>query len=46
AILDKYVTVVDGAQIGVDRKDDLARGFTVTEGGVVVVPKNSVVAPI
>jgi glucose-1-phosphate adenylyltransferase len=39
AILDKNVTVADGVQIGVDKDDDRARGFTVSEGGVTVVGK-------
>ncbi len=38
-ILDKNVVVADGAQIGVDREADIARGFTVSAGGVTVVPK-------
>jgi glucose-1-phosphate adenylyltransferase len=39
AILDKGVSVPAGITIGYDRAEDLARGFTVTENGVVVVPK-------
>ncbi len=39
-IIDKSVTVPNGTQIGVNTSDDMARGFTVTEKGVVVVPKN------
>ena len=38
AIVDKYVVIPDGAQIGVDLDLDRRRGFTVTEGGIVVVP--------
>ncbi|TWU29351.1 glucose-1-phosphate adenylyltransferase [Bythopirellula polymerisocia] len=38
AIIDKYVHVPDGAQIGVDLELDARRGFTITEGGIVVVP--------
>ena len=38
AIIDKNVYIPDGAQVGVDLDKDRARGFTVTEGGVVVVP--------
>jgi glucose-1-phosphate adenylyltransferase len=37
-IVDKNVVIPDGEEIGVDRKRDAAR-FTVTEKGVVVVPK-------
>lgn len=41
AILDKHVVVEDGAQIGVDHEHDRARGFSVSEGGIVVVGKDS-----
>ena len=40
AILDKNVIVEDGAEVGVNREADLARGFDVSESGVTVVPKN------
>jgi len=40
AILDKNVTVPPGAQIGVNLDDDRARGFTISESGVVVVGKD------
>ena len=39
AILDKNVVVADGAQVGVNRQDDLDRGFTVSEAGITVVGK-------
>jgi len=39
AIIDKNVRVPDGTQIGVDAAADRARGFTVTDSGVVAVPK-------
>ena len=39
AILDKNVLVWPGASIGVDPAHDRDRGFTVTDGGVVVVGK-------
>ncbi len=39
AILDKNVVVWPGASLGVDRAADRARGFTLTDGGVVVVGK-------
>jgi glucose-1-phosphate adenylyltransferase len=45
SILDKYVRVLEGAQVGVDREQDLARGLTVTENGVTVVPKHTVIEP-
>jgi len=38
AIIDKYVSIPDGAQVGVDHDLDRRRGFTITEGGIVVVP--------
>lgn len=41
AILDKYVVVEEGAQIGIDHEHDRARGFHISEGGIVVVPKGS-----
>jgi len=43
AILDKNVTVKERSRVGIDREQDLARGFTVTESGVTVVPKGAVI---
>jgi glucose-1-phosphate adenylyltransferase len=40
AILDKNVVVPPGARIGLDREDDLARGLTVTDSGLVVAGKD------
>lgn len=45
AILDKEVIVEPGAKIGVDHNRDIARGFTVTESGIVVVGKGIRVSP-
>lgn len=45
AILDKEVIVEPGAKIGVDHRRDIARGFTVTESGIVVVGKGIRVTP-
>jgi glucose-1-phosphate adenylyltransferase len=45
AILDKNVVVAERARVGIDHEHDLARGFTVSEGGVTVVPKGTVVEP-
>lgn len=43
AILDKDVRVAGGVSIGFDPEADRARGFSVSEGGVVVVEKGKVV---
>ncbi|MDQ3397542.1 MAG: glucose-1-phosphate adenylyltransferase [Deinococcota bacterium] len=40
AIIDKNVELPAGTHIGVDHAEDRARGFTVTDSGVVVVPKS------
>jgi glucose-1-phosphate adenylyltransferase len=45
AILDKNVVVPDGGQVGVNRADDLARGYTVSDGGVTVVGKGVTITP-
>jgi glucose-1-phosphate adenylyltransferase len=39
AIIDKNVKIPPGARIGVDPEEDRARGFTISEGGVVVIGK-------
>ena len=44
AIIDKDVVVPDGMRIGYDRDEDLRNGFTVSENGVVTVPRNFRVA--
>lgn len=43
AIVDKNVKIPPGARIGVDLEEDRARGFTISEGGVVVLGKGEVV---
>ncbi|NLW13462.1 MAG: glucose-1-phosphate adenylyltransferase [Trueperella sp.] len=43
AILDKNVIVEEGAQVGIDHEHDRARGFHVSESGIVVVPKGATV---
>lgn len=43
AILDKNTKVPPGVQIGVDHEHDRARGFTVSERGVVVLGKGDLV---
>jgi glucose-1-phosphate adenylyltransferase len=45
AVLDKNVTVLEGAAVGVDKDRDRARGFVVSDGGVTVVGKGQVVGP-
>jgi glucose-1-phosphate adenylyltransferase len=40
AILDKNIHVPDDAQIGVDHEADRAKGYTVSDGGVVALGKN------
>jgi len=39
AVVDKNVVIPAGVDIGYDLETDRARGFTVTPGGVVVIPK-------
>ena len=39
AIIDKWVKIPPGTQIGFDPEQDRARGFTVSEGGVTVIAK-------
>jgi glucose-1-phosphate adenylyltransferase len=39
AIIDKGVRIPEGAQVGYDLEADRARGYTVTESGIVVIPK-------
>ena len=40
AIIDKNIVIPPGAAVGVNHEDDRARGFTVTDSGLTVVPKN------
>jgi glucose-1-phosphate adenylyltransferase len=39
AIIDKNVVIADGSVIGYDHEEDRRRGYTVTESGIVVVPR-------
>jgi len=43
AILDKNVTVPEGAHVGVDKDLDRARGFTVSDSGITVIGKGQTV---
>jgi len=45
AIVDKGAIIMDGAQLGVNHEDDIARGCTISPGGIVVVPKDAVIKP-
>jgi glucose-1-phosphate adenylyltransferase len=38
-IIDKNVVIPDGSMIGYDLEEDLAKGYTVTESGIVVVSR-------
>jgi glucose-1-phosphate adenylyltransferase len=44
AIIDKNVIVPERARIGLDREHDLARGFTISDSGITVVPKGAVIS--
>lgn len=46
AIIDKHVRIQSGASIGYDPEADKRRGCTVSDTGIVVVPKGMDVAPI
>jgi glucose-1-phosphate adenylyltransferase len=39
AIIDKGVVITDGSTIGYDAESDLRNGYTITESGIVVVPR-------
>ncbi len=39
AIIDKNVNIPEGVQVGIDLELDRRRGFSITKGGIVVVPK-------
>ncbi len=46
AIIDKRVHVPEGMQIGYDLEQDRARGFTVSENGIVVIGKADGIHPL
>ncbi len=39
AIIDKNITIPDGSTIGYDAEEDRRNGYTVTDSGIVVVPR-------
>lgn len=39
AIIDKNVVIADGEEVGYNHEEDLAKGYTVTDSGIVVVPR-------
>jgi glucose-1-phosphate adenylyltransferase len=43
AIVDKHCVLRSGCQVGYDSEADRRRGFTITDSGIVVVPKNTIV---
>ena len=45
AIIDKEARLLAGAQVGYDAKADRQRGCTITDSGIVVVPRGLVIAP-
>ncbi len=42
AIIDKNVVIPPNTEIGINREDDIRRGFHVSEGGITVVPKGAI----
>ena len=44
-VVDKNVAIPPGFRLGIDPEEDRERGFTVSPGGVVVIPKGAVLAP-
>jgi glucose-1-phosphate adenylyltransferase len=44
AIIDKNVIVPERARIGLDREHDIARGFTISDSGITVVPKGAIIS--
>jgi glucose-1-phosphate adenylyltransferase len=46
AIIDKGVYIPEGFRVGYDEEEDLARGFVVSDGGVVVIAKAESMEPM
>lgn len=42
AIIDKNVIIPPHTKIGIDREEDLKRGFHISDGGITVVPKGAI----
>jgi glucose-1-phosphate adenylyltransferase len=40
AIVDKYVSIPPGFEVGFDLEKDVSRGFTVSPSGIVVISRN------
>jgi glucose-1-phosphate adenylyltransferase len=45
AIIDKNVKIPRGARIGVNASEDRARGFTISDNGIVVVGNGELIQP-
>ncbi|KGN42801.1 glucose-1-phosphate adenylyltransferase [Knoellia aerolata] len=45
AIIDKNVRLPENTSVGIDPEQDRARGFTVTESGITVIGKGTVIEP-
>ncbi|MBI4304134.1 MAG: glucose-1-phosphate adenylyltransferase [Chloroflexi bacterium] len=46
AIVDKEVRIQSGASVGYDHQADIKRGCTISEGGIVVVPRGVDISPV
>jgi glucose-1-phosphate adenylyltransferase len=46
AIIDKEVRIQSGASVGYDLEADIRRGCTISDTGIVVVPKGIVIGPV
>jgi glucose-1-phosphate adenylyltransferase len=46
AIIDKDVILARNTEVGYDRETDRARGWTVTESGITIIPKRPTVRPV
>ncbi|QEU11931.1 glucose-1-phosphate adenylyltransferase [Dermabacter vaginalis] len=45
AIIDKDIDIPPRTQIGLNREEDLARGWTVTDSGITVIGKGTIIEP-